>query len=529
MSNPAFDLIDLDLLRQNPQFTPIDGSGIGVAVIDSGIDAAHSQLQGNVRQVVDFVRPSTHPRYGQDEQGHGTHVAGTIASTNPEIGVAPDANLIALKVGGPNGGDSLSMSAIERALQWVLKNRQTYNIQVINLSLGAGLFSTANDFSLLAYPYLDEVQALIQAGVTVVAAAGNEYTGSLGSSAPGIFSTLTVGAVYDENEGAQGYTSPLTGEFVGDRSTASDRHTYFSHRPNTSNGIFAPGASITSTLPGNRVGDLKGTSMAAPHVTGVVALMQEAAFSFGGRYLKPSEVRDLLISTADPILDGDDENTTVPVTRQAYPRLNAYRAVQAVQNLFTNNLQTGRIANLVNPGTDSSLSSGMDGGTGSGTPISSTFITGKTRFGTQRRDTLVGNLENDILIGRSGNDQLSGEAGNDLLIGGQGSDRLRGGEGFDRFQFRGLGDARDRIVDFSTEDVIVLAAKGFKSAFSEGSLQFNQLHQGSRAQDRTDRLIYHSQTGRLWFDADGTGRTDPIQIAQFTRGTELSYADVLIV
>lgn len=529
MSNPAFDLIDLDLLRQNPLFATIDGSEVGVAVLDSGIDAAHPQLHENVRQVVDFARPTDHPQYGQDEQGHGTHVAGTIASTNPEIGVAPDADLIALKVGGLSGSAGLSTRAIESALQWVLQNRQTYNILVVNMSFGIGFYSNPDDSALQMYPYLDEVQALTRAGVTVVSAAGNEYDGNLrsGSSAPGIFSTLDVGAVYDENEGPRGYTSWRTGEFIGDRSTASDRHAYFSHRPNTGNGIFAPGTSITSTFPGNSLADFPGTSMASPHVSGVVALMQEAALTFGGRYLAPNEVRNLLISTADPIIDGDDEDTTVPVTQQSYPRLNANHAVQAIQNLFASS--PASVSQLLK--LQSSANTGVtDLGMNQGTQISATLITSRTQLGTPKSDRLVGDWENDLLIGKAGNDRLLGQSGNDVLMGGQGEDWLRGGEGFDRFQLNLSRNGADKIVDFSTAfDTIVLSAPSLKRTLSAGVLQRDRFHLGKTAADHNDRLIYQKRTGALWFDPDGIGAASPMQLAQLSRGTGLSHADILIV
>jgi Ca2+-binding RTX toxin-like protein len=278
----------------------------------------------------------------KDENSHGTHVSGTVGATNPQIGIATDVTLIGLKVGGLNGSPSVDTNAIEAALQWVLQNRQQYNIQVINMSLGGGFYQSANDPSLNGHPYLDDVQALIQAGVTVVSAAGNNYdlvtdqVGQqiLGSGAPGIFSTLNVGAVYDENEGTRGR----------DNSSESDRHVYFSFRPdpNANNTIFAPGAYITSTVPGNGFDDYPGTSMASPHVAGVVALMQEAAFQFGGRYLTPNEVQQIIRSTADTINDGDDEDTTVPITNQNYPRMNAYKALQAVRNKFSGGGQPGQ-------------------------------------------------------------------------------------------------------------------------------------------------------------------------------------------
>ena len=153
---------------------------------------------------------------------------------------------------------------------------------------------------------------------------------TINAAAPAIFSTLAVGAVWEANEGPQpGYGNQITGP---------DHLTGFSQRPplGAGNVIYAPGALINSTLPGNRLGDMAGTSMAAPMVAGVVALMQEAAQQFGGRYLTTNEVREIMQSTADQIIDGDDEVDNVRNTGQTLPRVNAYRAVQEIRARFTN-------------------------------------------------------------------------------------------------------------------------------------------------------------------------------------------------
>lgn len=326
--NPAFDLIGLTDLRNDPQFADIDGTGVTVAVIDTGLDRTHSLLEGNYITGVDFVNGGNNP---VDRIDHGTHVAGIVGATDENIGVAPDVGLIGLQVFERNG--SAYNPTIEDALEWVLDNHEEYNIVAVNMSLGSGFYSSESGvfFDILK----DDVQRLEDAGITVVSAAGNDYKdneyGNL--AAPAIYSTLAVGAVWQD-----GTNSRVTWRNgARDRSTGTDRIVSFSQRLDAPNVIFAPGAYINSTVPGNRTEESAGTSMASPMVAGTVALMQEAALEFGGRLLSPSEVQEIIISTADSIFDGDDEDDNVDNTNQSYLRLNVYEAVKEIQRRFTGN------------------------------------------------------------------------------------------------------------------------------------------------------------------------------------------------
>ena len=94
--NPAFDLIGLTQLRNDPQFEGIDGSGFSVAVIDSGINYNHELLTPNYVTGYDFIYEDSDPM--DDLGGHGTHVAGTVGANDETIGVAPDVGVISLKV-----------------------------------------------------------------------------------------------------------------------------------------------------------------------------------------------------------------------------------------------------------------------------------------------------------------------------------------------------------------------------------------------------------------------------------------------
>ncbi|QOV90408.1 S8 family serine peptidase [Humisphaera borealis] len=361
----ALDLIGVNALRADPVFAGIDGSGVTVAVIDTGVDFTHPLLSAAKITEKDIVYGGTTERLTDE---HGTHVAGIVGARNDNIGVATGVGLIGIQVftESRNGGVQAYDADIEKALKWVYDNAVKYNIVAVNMSLGSGNYvsaAAANDNILY-----DDVKRLEGAGITVVSAAGNSYADleKQGSASPAVFSTLDVGAVYETNEGRR------AGAGGTDFTTDADRLTYFSQRPNTGNQIFAPGAYITSTVPGGKTQDLAGTSMAAPMVTGVVALMQEAAVQFGGRRLSTAEIQSIIRQTADTIVDGDDENTSVKTTGATYQRVNAYSAVRAVRNLFTGGVNTGEvdpngtIAGAVNgPELDDSPSAAIESNIGS--------------------------------------------------------------------------------------------------------------------------------------------------------------------
>ena len=158
----------------------LDGTGIGIAILDSGIDTAHTSFlnRSNGLRVV-HNRDFTGEGRTDDPYGHGTHVASIAAGngriSNAEyIGIAPNANIINLRVLNSRGTGTVS--SILSALDWILTNRAVYNIRVANLSLGtAAIESYAND------PICRAVRKLVNAGVAVVAAASNNGKEGLGN------------------------------------------------------------------------------------------------------------------------------------------------------------------------------------------------------------------------------------------------------------------------------------------------------------------------------------------------------------
>jgi Ca2+-binding RTX toxin-like protein len=142
-------------------------------------------------------------------------------------------------------------------------------------------------------------------------------------------------------------------------------------------------------------------------------------------------------------------------------------------------------------------------------------------------DRLAGKAGNDQLYGGEGKDTLIGGSGNDILIGNSGNDVLTGGEGFDQFLFHSPTEGIDRITDFNSSegDKILVSCQGFSLDLVIGSLPENQFTIGSSATTESDRLIYDSSTGALFFDEDGSGALGQVQFATLASGLSLSSTD----
>jgi Ca2+-binding RTX toxin-like protein len=151
-------------------------------------------------------------------------------------------------------------------------------------------------------------------------------------------------------------------------------------------------------------------------------------------------------------------------------------------------------------------------------------------------DTIRGGAGNDVLSGWVGNDRLLGGAGNDTLVGGLGNDTLMGGSSADRFVFNSPTEGVDRITDFVVgQDKIGISLFSFFNSYPLGgttpvtTLAAAQFHIGAAAGDASDRLIYNSATGSLFFDRDGTGAIAPVQFATLSPGLALTNADILVL
>lgn len=322
-------VVGVDALQRNG----ITGRGVTVAIIDSGlwdVPALVNDTNGKPRVLAryDAIRNSESDGVF-DASGHGTHMTSVIAhngattnagkATGTFKGVAPDVNLVSVKAFDVEGqGDFLD---IVRAIQWVVDNRETYNIEVLNLSFAARP---------RWHYWLDPInQALMHAwasGITVVAAAGNEGPEPMTIGSPGNLPfIITVGAVTDSWTPAD-----KDDDYIPD----------FSSRGPTPSGhikpdIVAPGGHMTGlTRPGSSLtrdhpeyllssGELvmTGSSQATALVSGVAALLLQLEPD-----LSPDDIKCKLTSSAEPAINRDGLLAYSPF-QQGHGYLSATRAV----------------------------------------------------------------------------------------------------------------------------------------------------------------------------------------------------------
>jgi serine protease AprX len=281
----------------------IDGRGVTVAVIDSGV-SNHPALRDRVIVAKDFTGA---PGGARDDYGHGTHVAGIIGESGRDGygGMAPGAWIANLRVLGPDG--SGSTDNVIDAIDWAIRNRQRYNIRVINLSLGHPVFE-----SYLDDPLCQAAARAVNAGIVVVAAAGNFGKTDDGRPvvggiiAPGNTpSVLTVGALNTKG-------TPARSDDV--------MATYSSRGPTLVDGVLKPelvapgnrivaasaaGSYLATTYPDRVVVngpgaadyiELSGTSMSSAVVSGAAALVLSARPD-----LSPAQVKAALQLTASRV------------------------------------------------------------------------------------------------------------------------------------------------------------------------------------------------------------------------------------
>ena len=324
------------LIRVNQARTAykVDGAGTTVAVLDTGLRTSHSDFAGRVAAQRNFTEDNGgDPDDATDGQGHGTNVGGIICAGDIHIGMAPGARIIPLKVLSNDGGGSFQ--SVADALQWVIDHRAEFDISAVCMSLGdSGNYQSDGQFANDAVGL--RIRQLSLLGVVCCIAAGNDYfvhNSAQGMGYPAIFrDSLSVGAVYDEDEGGFRYQSGAEAFATG-----PDRITPFSQRlhekigATCSTDIFAPGAPMTSSGILNDIGESvqHGTSQATPVITGIVLLLQSLHRRATGRLPSVADLRGWLQRGAVAIQDGDDEQDNVLHTGLAFQRVDALAALSA--------------------------------------------------------------------------------------------------------------------------------------------------------------------------------------------------------
>ncbi|MQY16125.1 hypothetical protein SRB5_63170 [Streptomyces sp. RB5] len=229
----GLDRIDQTNLPLNSSYTYDDTAGQGVTayIIDTGVRISHTTFGGRARNGYDAVEGDN---VAQDGNGHGTHVAGTVAGAT--YGVAKKASVVAVRV-LDNAGSGTTAGVID-GIDWVTANHS--GPSVANMSLGGGASATLDD----------AVRRAISSGVTFAVAAGNDSANASSYSPARVSEAITVGAT-----------------------TSTDARASYSNY-GTILDIFAPGSSITSSwnTGDSATNSISGTSMATPHVTGAAAL-----------------------------------------------------------------------------------------------------------------------------------------------------------------------------------------------------------------------------------------------------------------
>jgi major intracellular serine protease len=260
----------IDLIQAPSIWEKTKGKGITIAILDTGCDVEHPDLKERIIGGRNFTKDDGgKPDVFKDYNGHGTHVAGTIAASLNQkgvVGVAPEANLLILKVLGRNGSGRYEW--IIQGISYAIEQK----VDIISMSLGG-----PQDVKELH----QAIKAAVQNGILVVCAAGNEGDGEHRTDEyayPGSYNeVISVGAVNLERR-----SSPFTNS-------------------NNQIDVVAPGEQILSTYLNGTYAKLSGTSMATPHVAGALALIKDLTQKEFERDLTEPELYAQLIKRTVPL------------------------------------------------------------------------------------------------------------------------------------------------------------------------------------------------------------------------------------
>ena len=288
----------------------ITGTGETVCIVDTGINSSHSDLTNNIMAEYCYCSNSegasanccpnglSTQNLSTDNHGHGTHVSGIVAANGGIKGIAPGSKIVLIKA--LNSSGSGYYSDIKLGMQWCINNATIFNISVISLSLGSGLYADYCPDDYLAAT----INSAIAKNISVVIATGNDYSATSISSPACVPNATAIGA-----------------------STKADGIASYSNRNNITD-LFAPGSSINSTSVSGRYTIASGTSMATPHAAAAFALVRQFFRLQSGRILTPQEIQNALNNTGKVIYDSS--------TGLNFSRIDIFSAINYLDNQLPN-------------------------------------------------------------------------------------------------------------------------------------------------------------------------------------------------
>jgi subtilisin family serine protease len=293
----------------------LTGEGETICIIDTGIDYNHTdfgncygnndpdsdcKILGGMDYCADDTTCTSSDDYPNDNHGHGSHVAGIAAADGGLVGVAPGANLIIIKAANSSG--TFWDDDLEKAINWCVDNASTFNIGVISMSLGGGLFSDYCNSD----PLADEINNAIANDISVIVATGNEGSTSQIEGPACVQNATPVGGS-DKSDGM-----------------------YSNGNRNSLVMLLAPGVNINSTIPSSSYATLSGTSMATPHVSGAFALVRQyLRLEKSGTVYTPEEIENVLNDTGKVIDDSGGSGLK-------YSRIDLYGAIYSLDDIAPN-------------------------------------------------------------------------------------------------------------------------------------------------------------------------------------------------
>ena len=271
----------------------VDGTGMTVAVIDTGVDYNNPALGGGFgpgHKVVagyDFADGASNPLPTSSQ--HGTAIAGLIGSDDPnDLGVAPGVNIVALRV--TDGSNTASLNSIAEALQWVINNHQQYNITAVNMSLADGGNYAQNWFANdggAGQQVTDLVGQLTAMNIPVVAATGNSFNGMQGEGFAAIVAG-TISVTATDLSGNLLSNAQRLGTAIGGASATT---------------IAAPGEGLTAPSGDSGTATVEGTSFATALTTGAITLLQDIYQSRFGSLPTVAQIKSWLQQGSNPVND----------------------------------------------------------------------------------------------------------------------------------------------------------------------------------------------------------------------------------